>query len=88
MECGVHPTQLARAFRAFVGCTPGDLLRARRLEKAAKLLLNANLSLAQVAFDCGFSDQAQFTKAFRRNYGKTPGDYRRLSARRVCRVAF
>ena len=30
---GLHPTHFARAFRTFIGCTPGDLLRARRLEK-------------------------------------------------------
>lgn len=80
---GVHPTHLARAFRAFVGCTPGDLRRARRLEKAAELLLKANLSLAEIALDCGFSDQAQFTKAFRRIYGTTPGGYRRLGSSRI-----
>ena len=79
-EVGVHPTHLARAFRTFVGCTPGDLLRARRLEKAAELLLKARLSLAEIALDCGFSDQAQFTKAFLQIYGTTPGSYRRLSA--------
>ena len=84
----VHPTHLARAFRAFLGCTRGDLLRARRLEKAAELLLNANLSLAQIALDCGFSDQAQFTKAFRRIYGTPPGAYRRLSARHPAMLHF
>jgi AraC family transcriptional regulator len=80
-QVGVHPTHLARAFRTFVGCTPGDLLRARRLEKAAESLLNANLSLAETALDSGYSDQAQFTKAFRRVYGTTPGRYRSLGVR-------
>ena len=56
--------------------------------KAAELLLKADLSLAQIALDCGFSDQAQFTKAFRQVYGTTPGGYRRLTARRTCHVAF
>jgi len=80
-DVGVHPTHLARAFRAFFGCSPGDLLRARRLEKAAELLLKANVSLSEIALDCGFADQAQFTKAFRQIYGTTPGSYRRLSVR-------
>jgi AraC family transcriptional regulator len=80
-DVGVHPTHLARAFRTFAGCTPGDLLRARRLGKAAELLLEPGVSLAEIALDCGFADHAQFTKAFRQIYGTTPGSYRRLSAR-------
>lgn len=82
-DFGLHPTHFARAFRTFAGCTPGDLLRARRLEKAAELLLKGNVSLAEIALDCGFADQPQFTKAFRRMYGTTPGSYRRLCVRPV-----
>jgi AraC family transcriptional regulator len=78
---GVHPTHLARVFRSFLGCTPGDLLRARRLEKAAELLLSTDISIAEIALEGGYSDQAQFTKAFRQMYGTPPGSYRRLSAR-------
>jgi AraC family transcriptional regulator len=78
---GVHPTHLARAFRAFLGCTPGDLLRARKLERAAALLMQTQSSIADIALDSGFSDQAQLAKAFRRVYGIPPGGYRRLSTR-------
>jgi AraC family transcriptional regulator len=87
---GVHPTHLARAFRSFLGCTPGDLLRGRRLEKAAELLLSTDISIAEISLAGGYSDQAQFTKAFRQMYGTTPGSYRRLSARTQARrdVAF
>ncbi len=80
---GVHPTHLARGFRSYLGCTPGDLLRMRRLEKAAELLLLDDHSIVEIALLSGFSDQAQFTKAFRRVYGTTPGEYRRVSARGV-----
>lgn len=77
---GVHVVHLARAFRRFVGCTPGDLLRARRLELAAEALMKSPSSLTDIGLASGFSDQPQFTKAFRRMYGVTPGVYRRLSA--------
>jgi AraC family transcriptional regulator len=87
---GVHAVHLARAFRMFVGCTPGDLLRARRLEIAAAALMKSGNSLAEITLASGFSDQAQFTKAFHRTYGVTPGDYRQFSrnARRSSNVAF
>lgn len=80
---GVHPTHLARAFRTFLGCTPGDLLRARRLELATARLMDSSRDLAEVSLDSGFSDQAQFTKAFRRLYGLPPGRYRRLIGARL-----
>ncbi|MGC1783180.1 MAG: AraC family transcriptional regulator [Acidobacteriaceae bacterium] len=87
---GVHAVHLARAFRIFVGCTPGDLLRARRLELAAAALMKSENSLAEIALASGFSDQAQFTKAFHRIYGVTPGAYRQSShnVRRSSNVAF
>jgi AraC family transcriptional regulator len=86
---GVHTAHLARAFRAFLGCTPGDLLRARRIELAAALM-DSDRSLVEIALESGFSDQAQFTKAFRRFYGVPPGAYRRLrtNLRRLRSVAF
>jgi AraC family transcriptional regulator len=83
---GVHPTHLARVFRSFLGCTPGDLLRARRLERAAESLLLTDISIAEIALESGYSDQAQFTKAFRQTYGTPPGSYRRLSRRRPARL--
>lgn len=82
-EVGVHPTHLARAFRAFLGCTPGDLLRARRLQLAAAALLHSPHSLTRIAIESGFSDQAQFTKAFRRLYGVPPGAYRHSRRRQA-----
>jgi AraC family transcriptional regulator len=86
---GVHPVHLARAFRMFVGCTPGDLLRARRLELAAAALMRRETSLVEIALASGFSNQAQFTKAFHRLYGLTPGAYRRSTrgVRRSLNVA-
>jgi AraC family transcriptional regulator len=87
---GVHAVHLARGFRIFVGCTPGDLLRARRLELATAALMKSESSLAEVALASGFSDQAQFTKAFHRIYGVTPGAYRQSSRnlRRSSNAAF
>jgi AraC family transcriptional regulator len=74
---GVHPVHLARVFRQHLGCTPGDYLRRRRLERAAALLRQTARPLSDVALHCGFGDQSHFTNAFRRYSGVTPGAYRR-----------
>jgi AraC family transcriptional regulator len=77
---GVDPLHLSRSFRRRFGCSPGDLLRQCRVRRAAELLGSRNASLAEVALDSGFADQAQLTRTFKRITGLTPGQYRKLVA--------
>jgi AraC family transcriptional regulator len=74
---GVHPIHLSRTFRHFFHCTPGDYLRKCRIEKAASLLRLGHASIAEVALESGYTDQSQLSKAFRREFGTTPAEYRR-----------
>ncbi len=71
---------LARTFRAHVGCTPGDYHRQVRVERAAQMLATTRQSLADVAAACGFSDQPHMTRAFKAHLGLTPGAWRRAKA--------
>ena len=73
----VHPTQLARVFHRELGCSVGEYVRARNLTEAARLLRTSRLELAEIAHAAGYSDQSHFTNAFRRQFGVTPGRYRR-----------
>lgn len=73
---GVHPVAFARAFRRRYGRSPGDYLRECRLERAAALLRDRRLSLAEVAARAGFVDQSHFTRSFRRGFGCTPAVWR------------
>lgn len=68
---------LARAYRASVGEGLRDTVRRRRVEKAVSLLRGSDLPLAQVAADCGFSDQSHMTRDLRRIIGRTPLQVRR-----------
>ena len=76
-EAGVHPVHLARTFRRFFGCTPGEYLRNRRIEQAALLARVTERPLAEIALDCGFFDQSHLTRAFARVFGVSPAAYRR-----------
>lgn len=60
----VHRVHLTRTFRVFFGCTPGQLIQLRRLEKAADLLLCSRMELSEIAIDCGFADQSHMTPRF------------------------
>jgi AraC family transcriptional regulator len=75
---GVPATTLARAFRRWYGVSIGEHVRQLRLENAAERLVRTDDALAEVALGSGFYDQSHFTNAFRRQFGTTPGRYRRL----------
>jgi AraC family transcriptional regulator len=76
-EAGYSRSHFLRAFRATTGVTPHRYVLNRRIERARRLLREADMSIAQVAYRCGFSSQAHLTLAFRRVCGLTPGKYRR-----------
>jgi AraC family transcriptional regulator len=67
----------SRAFCRSFGMTPYAYITVRRITLAQQMLLTTNERLAHIALACGFSDQAHFSKRFRRKTGQTPGEWRR-----------
>ncbi len=53
-----------------------DLLDEERQRIAEDLLLNTGMNIQQIAVQCGFSEPQNFSQAFRRWSGKSPGDFR------------
>ena len=76
---GLHPHHLMRAFREQRGETIGGYVRRRRLEIADAQLRHGALPLVDIALGAGFCDQSHFTRAFRLQFGVTPGSRRRMS---------
>ena len=74
---GCSPTHLSRAFKRSTGLSPSVWLTRRRMARALLLLEDRSLSLAEIALSVGFAAQPQFTTAFRRVTGETPGRVRR-----------
>jgi AraC family transcriptional regulator len=70
----------ARAFKAAVGQSPHQYVSGHRLEHAKVLLRRGDQSLLDIAVALNFSSQANFTRAFRKGAGMTPGQYRRSFA--------
>jgi AraC family transcriptional regulator len=77
VACGLPVGRFVRAFRQTTGMPPHRWLRQFRVERAQALLFGSRLSLAQIAYDCGFSDQSHFTRVFTAAIGITPGLWRR-----------
>jgi len=78
-EAGVHPVHLARVFRRHTGVSLGTYMRELRLERAAARLADSEDPISDIALECGFTDQAHFTRAFRSRTGTTPNRYRRVA---------
>ena len=67
----------ARAFRRSFDETPYRYIVRRRLERAQETMLASDRGLSEIAFACGFSDQAHMTKLFHQIVGESPGAWRR-----------
>ena len=65
-----------RQFRATFHLTPQKFLRKLRLRIASRALMHTDESLSEIALKCGFADQSHFSREFRRQFGRTPRDYR------------
>lgn len=73
---GVNPYYLSKLFKDETGSNFIDFVNESRLEKAKELLKKGELSIKEISFDCGYSDQNYFSKIFRRKFGITPTEYR------------
>ena len=77
---GVHLVHLSREFHRYNRCTVGELIRQRRIEHARQLLAHSDMTLAEIALACCFSDQSHFTMMFKRQVGMTPSRFRKRTA--------
>src|ERR1700733_9765200 len=67
----------SRSFRGTFGYSPHAFVVRRRVDLAAKYMLNTDMSLSDIALGCGFVDQAHLCKQFRVVTGDTPAAWRR-----------
>jgi AraC family transcriptional regulator len=67
----------ARLFKQSMGISPHQYVIQQRVERAKKLLASSDLSLTNVALQCGFSSQSHLGKWFRQITGVTPSNYRK-----------
>jgi len=74
----LSPFHFHRLFHKLVGRTPGDHLRLRRLEGAARALLGSDLPVGEIARSHGYISIQGFMRAFRTHFQATPAEYRAL----------
>jgi len=74
-EVGLSRVHLYRKLKALTGLSPADFVKDFRLKRAAQLLSQKNLKVAEVAYAVGFQDVAYFSKCFKKMYGESPTQY-------------
>ena len=73
---GCSKSTLFSNFKKSYGIAVNEYINDKRLKKAELLLTESNESIANVAAECGFSDQSYFSKVFSGKHGITPSEYR------------
>jgi AraC-like DNA-binding protein len=75
--CRLSASYFTVAFKRSRGESPRVYLTRKRVARAQELMLATNQPLAHIAQDCGFCDQAHFSRIFRQSTGLTPNTWRR-----------
>lgn len=73
----LSPYHFSRTFKKMTGQSPYAYSLQRRVARANELVTESDLSLAAIAYHCGFSSQSHMTRVFRQHKGTTPGKLRR-----------
>jgi AraC family transcriptional regulator len=74
---GYSPDHFSRLFKQAFEQSPHQYVLSRRIERAMGMLRDENLSIAEIALACGFSNQGHFTTVFKQRTGSTPGAFRK-----------
>ncbi len=77
---GVGPRHLARLFEKHAGATPVEVAQTLRVQRAKRLLDEAEMPITEIAFAAGFSSIRRFNTVFRATYGNCPSVMRRFEA--------
>ncbi|HYK18407.1 MAG TPA: AraC family transcriptional regulator [Bryobacteraceae bacterium] len=75
-QAGLSPYHFLRTFEHLTGVTPHQFLLRARLREAATRLTLLSSKIVDIALDCGFADVSNFNRAFRKEFGVSPRQYR------------
>ena len=76
-HAGYSKCHLCHCFKQMTGSTVVTYINALKMDYAAKRLENEDISIGQLALECGYNDVCYFTKTFKRYKGVSPSKYER-----------
>lgn len=75
----IHPVTLSRDFAKYFGSNYRDCMHKRKLQRSLPALTKQSVPLESIAFDNGFADASHFIRIFKKYYGMTPAEYRKIT---------
>ncbi len=75
-QSGSCCSSFTKHFKCITGVTPYEYLLLQRIENASRLLLDTELSVLEIAYECGFNSHSNFNKIFKRITGLSPKEFR------------
>lgn len=74
LELGMSRMQLHRKLKAITHLSANELIRKRRIRKAAAMINEKRESISQIAYAVGFNNLSYFSKCFKSEFGKNPSE--------------
>ena len=74
---------LSRYMKKYYNCTVHDFINILKLEYSVNLLMNSNLSVTNICYECGFDNLSWFYKLFESKYKTTPSNYRKTHEKTI-----
>ena len=81
LECNLSESHLQHLFKECTGLGLGRLLADQRMQRAANLLEQTNLSIKEIAWTVGYEHTSSFTRAFERHFREAPRCFRQRQER-------
>jgi AraC-like DNA-binding protein len=74
-QLNISRSLLHKKLTSIVGQSANDFIVSIRLKHSAKLILDGNRKISEIAYQVGFNDPKYFTRCFKKFFGKTPSEY-------------
>lgn len=84
---GSNRSKLAATFKRVLGVGVFEWLRKQRMLKAKSLLIHSDLSIQEIGFEVGYENSANFSSAYKKQFGLSPRQQRNLSKVEIVTVS-
>lgn len=74
----INPITISKHFPRYFGCTLGEYLRRLKIDQSLSLMKKESITLTDVAFRCGFTDQSHFIRTFKDQTGFLPKQFQKM----------